>query len=747
MPGRLAADVRAGRSYVAGELRRPGWLDFGAFRWRDLAIGRGARAALGVVTPLAIGIAIGRTADGSFAALGALPAGFVSFRGVNRTRVLAVALAAAGMAVSTFVGATAAYGVPWLLVPIVFAWAYAAGLLAALGPTALVVTLQWPVALLIATALPLGPAGAAERAALVLAGGLWQGLLVVTSWAVARGSAERSALAQAFLGLARYAADVAAGSQEPAPPDTWAGQTALRDPNPLIRSAARMHMLDLNAEVDRIRGTLTALGIGRESGRPGSRGRSLLSSAQLILSEIAAALTARPGQRAEHLATARRELAETEPEPGTRWEWAGDALLGQLRGAVRITERLNDAEPASSAWAKPQPASLAQLHDMMLTLRASLGTSTESGRHALRLAVVAAIAEVIARAADLPHGYWVVLTVFIVLRPDYSSTIYRGLQRAAGTVVGAGLGVLTVMLAHVGPAVLLCGIAVSLLAAYAVFTVNYLLYAVFLTDFVVVLLALLGLPPVPTALDRLIGTGVGTGLAMLAYLLWPTWEGISATDKFARLFELQGRYAAALLRAYARPDTSALARITGLQLATRRARIEADASADRLAGEPDHPPMTGELARELESAAHRDTQATLALRAALAVHHAGQPGATDASLQPRLDQLAAEVETATGLIARTLRALGAEEGAAAGLDAVPPLPQLQSLRPSGWLPPGADQAEPRASIESDPKTVTSGGETVSAADDTGEAAGLFTAVDGLVDAINTAGYTLRHQEG
>jgi uncharacterized membrane protein YccC len=645
------------------------------------------------------------------------------------------------MAVSTFVGATAAHDLPWLLVPIVFVWGYLAGLLAALGPTVLVVSLQWPVALLIATALPLGPSAAGERALLVLAGGLWQGLLVVISWAVARGSAERSALAQSFLALSRYAADLAAGMQEPPPPGTTAGRTALRDPNPLMSGAARMNMLDLTAEADRIQSTLTALAAGRESGEPWRQGRGLLTTSQLVLAEIAAALTARPGQRASHLAAARRELAGAEAEPGTRWEWAGDALLGQLRAAVGITERLNEAEPASNAWGKPPPASLARAHDMALTVRASLGTSSETGRHALRLALVAAAAEIIAQGADLPHGYWIVLTVFIVLRPDYSSTVYRGLQRAAGTVAGAGLGILTVMLIHVGTTALLCGIAVSLLAAYAVFTVNYLIYAVFLTDFVVVLLALLGLPAVPTAVDRLIGTGIGTGLALLAYVLWPTWEGASASEKFAQMFDLQGRYAAALLRAYARPeDSPGMARLSDLQLAARRARIAADASADRLAGEPDRPPMTAELARELASAAHRITLATITLRAALIVHHSGPPGATDASLQPRLDELAAEVETATGLIARTLHTLGTAGQQAAEAGAIPAPAPLHPLRPDRWLPPAAaldGTSQPAGSGESVPA------DTAAAAGGRGEAAGLFTAVDELVDAINTAAYVLR----
>jgi len=338
--------------------------------------------------------------------------------------------------------------------------------------------------------------------------------------------------------------------------------------------------------------------------------------------------------------------------------------------------------------------------------------------------------------------------------------------------VGAGLGLATVQLDRLGLPALLGGVAVSLVAAYAVFTVNYLLYAVFLTDFVVVLLVLLGQPAESTALARLAGTGIGTGLALLAYLFWPTWAGSSASDKLALLLSLQGRYAAALLRAYTRPDEAGSAEIASLRLAVRRARIDADASADRLAGEPDHPPMTGELARSLTSAGHRIAQATITLTATLAVHHAGSrprrqtarsdgdreqqdrgraQAAYDAALQPRLDQLAADIVAATDLLAGALRqaalrraALRQAAGAAAPLageaappatevGGIPPLPQLRLRQQQLW----------RA-----PRTAGDGGGQASAADPAGpagpaEAAGLFTATDSLVDAINTVAHVLR----
>jgi uncharacterized membrane protein YccC len=743
----LLADLRAGRAFLAAELSQPGWLDFGAFRWRDLALGRGARAAFGAITPLIIGVAVGRVEFGSFAALGALPAGFVSFRGVTRSRVQAVAFAAAGMAVSTFVGAWAAHSRPWLLVPVIFCWSYGVGLLAALGPTALVVSLQWPVALLIASALPLAPADAAFRALLVLAGGLWQGLLVVGSWAVSRDSAERTAMSSSLRALSAYAAGLAAGGHDPPDTAAAAGRQALRDPNPLMRSAARLQLLELTEEAERIRASLAAVGVARTVYADTSDASALLSAAALVLSELAEALSSRSGLRSEHLDIARSQLRTAAPEPGSHWEWASEALLGQLRSAGRIVEALNDAEPAGPGQRKLARTRPPAIADNLLTLRASLGTSSESGRHALRLAVVTALAEVIVRATGLPHGYWVVLTIFIVLRPDYSSTLYRGLQRAAGTVVGAGLGLATVELGHLGQAVLLTGIAVSLLAAYAVFTVNYLLYGVFLTDFVVVLLALLGLPPDATALDRLIGTGVGTGLALLGYVLWPTWEGTSAGEKFARLFALQGRYASAMLRAYTRPADRSGARYRDLQLAVRRARIDADASADRLAGEPEHPPMTGALARALLGAGHRISQACIALTATVSAHAAAPEPGLDAALQPPLDALADGVTDATGALAQTMRDLGLADAVAEPS----PFPWLRARqREVSRVARASAQTAGTETAGTETAGTTAGGDADGRVTDlaglTGESAGLLAATDALVDAVDTAAEILRHPE-
>ena len=295
-----------------------------------------------------------------------------------------------------------------------------------------------------------------------------------------------------------------------------------------------------------------------------------------MLNGLADALEARRGHR-ERADELLERLRAIELPRDAAWRWAAAGLLGEIRGAVRILRRLDqrDTEPTadpipragtSGPHAGPHPGSRpgsppeprlrtwrSNVTAALLTLRANAGTSTEAGRHALRLAVVASIGEIVAQASGLPHGYWIVLTILIVLRPDYASTIYRGVQRAGGTVIGAGLGLATALLLHVGPAVLVAAVGVTMTIAYAVFAVNYLLFAVFLTDFVVTLMALLGQTAEQTVGARLAGTGIGAALALIGYLVWPSWEGESAQQKLARLYETQAHYAALVLRAYVRP--------------------------------------------------------------------------------------------------------------------------------------------------------------------------------------------------
>ena len=161
--------------------------------------------------------------------------------------------------------------------------------------------------------------------------------------------------------------------------------------------------------------------------------------------------------------------------------------------------------------------------------------------------------------------------------------------------------------------------------------------------------------------------------ALIGYIVWPTWAGMSANEKFAVLLEDQGQYAAALLRAYSRPAASDPAHLRSLQLEGRRAHSDADASALRLIDEPPKPPMTAELARALIAETDRLATAELILQAAVSADGQADavPSAQAGPGQAPIDRLAAGLGAASDVLARSLRALKPP-------GPLPPLRQLQA---------------------------------------------------------------------
>ncbi len=172
---------------------------------------------------------------------------------------------------------------------------------------------------------------------------------------------------------------------------------------------------------------------------------------------------------------------------------------------------------ASGEQALHTRRSLRELTEHVLTtVRRHVSLGSEHGQHALRLAVVAAVALTTALALGLAHPYWAALTALVVLKTEHVLTIRRGLDRIGGTAFGILFGLPLVALARFGTVALLLGAAASIVLAYTVFAANYFVYTMFLTGFVVVLLDLLGFPAGQTALPRLVATLVGGVIALAA---------------------------------------------------------------------------------------------------------------------------------------------------------------------------------------------------------------------------------------
>ena len=104
-----------------------------------------------------------------------------------------------------------------------------------------------------------------------------------------------------------------------------------------------------------------------------------------------------------------------------------------------------------------------------------------------------------------------------------------------------------------------------------------------LTGVVVIMLDMAGIAPTAAIADRVDNTLLGSGMALLGYLLWPTWERTQTRHALAEMLRGYVAYLQGLGR-QAEPDA-----IRDLRIAVRIARGNARASLERLRSEPGTP--------------------------------------------------------------------------------------------------------------------------------------------------------------
>jgi hypothetical protein len=120
----------------------------------------------------------------------------------------------------------------------------------------------------------------------------------------------------------------------------------------------------------------------------------------------------------------------------------------------------------------------------------------------------------------LHHGYWVSVTVVIVVQRNLQTAAARAFHRAAGTVLGVLL--ISLLLLASPPVWALLLIIAALAAARPILLeTNYTAYAAVMTPLVILLLDFGQDPSWADVVDRLAATLAGCGLALtLGYLGW-----------------------------------------------------------------------------------------------------------------------------------------------------------------------------------------------------------------------------------
>jgi uncharacterized membrane protein YccC len=518
-------------------------------------VGIAVRTMVSVALPLAIGVAAGHPQSGAAASFGGLASLYVP-QSPYRYRARVVAAVGAGLAIAVLIGALA--GSLTLVAAVVTG--LAAGIASFVCQAAELPPpreLMLIMALLAATAVPAGLAGAAQRAGLAAAGAAFA-WLVTMSPALSRRRRrlpERRAVNGALAAVAAFL------------------DTVGTDQAPAARHTA----------VESVRRTRTTVAQGDVP--PGDPLARAVIAAEALLEATLHLEVEAPGRLRPDWGIAVRALipAVTGGQVPATPPLCGS---GTPPAAVPLLQAIEDARADLSR------------HDPVLTERAALGwwpglipqIAAALRRHsvvlpsAARIGIAVGLGVATGRALGLGHAYWIGLTAAAVLQgSNLMITRRRVVHRLAGTLIGVGLA-FAVLGWH--PPIWLVVIAVAFfqgLVELAIAT-NYGVAVAGITVLALLLfdVAASGAETITITIgSRLADTVIGAVLALvLRQVLWPGATLRRLPGAQALTLQATSRV---LAEAWAqRPDPQPLAdRRRALQgsLAVLRA-VDADAAAD-----------------------------------------------------------------------------------------------------------------------------------------------------------------------
>ncbi|WP_250623375.1 FUSC family protein [Pinirhizobacter soli] len=567
------------------------------------------RNAAAVAIPLAIGVATGHEGVGIGIAAGALDTMFSDQPGPYQQRLqrlFLAALAAGGAALLGFLVGSH----PLSLSLATAVLGFFGGMLVIFGPDIARVGMTSMLLLVITAATPLPVGQAIGASLLIFGGGMLLTLFSIAAWPLQRYRPERHALAEVYRGLAILAAQPPSqGTEAPALSDAMTNlqHTLLGRFHARGRAMEAFRVLLDIAE--RIRLELITM---QEMGFDGSLPRMIRADAARVLRGVARALDeAGPPTRAEAAlktlqASEQALFGQAEPSFASNHV---HALSGQLAAAVRNANWAGSrgeirAETAESSLPAPLRSGSA-----LAAIRANMIPQSIAFRHAVRCAVVLTLAVAISRYAHLPHGYWLPMTAAIVLRPDFGATLNFGLLRVVGTILGLVLTTLVLRFTPDAPWAHIAVLAILCVGFRYLATAHYGIAVAALTGTVVILLSFDGVESAAAMSDRVLNTVLGSAMALVAYVVWPSWERTRAR---AALADMLGAYAT-YLATLAGPATPRERR--DARTLSRTARTNAQASLDRMRSEPATPVHLMEMAQTLFANGNRLARTAMTLEA------------------------------------------------------------------------------------------------------------------------------------
>lgn len=167
-------------------------------------------------------------------------------------------------------------------------------------------------------------------------------------------------------------------------------------------------------------------------------------------------------------------------------------------------------------------------------------------RYGLRLALAMTAGLLLTLALPrFAHANWVILTIALIMRANYSVTRRRRWDRVSGTLIGCALAVL--FIAILPPTVLLAVIVLTVGINHAYGAVQYRITAIGASVLSLLLLHFADPSLRPLFLERILDTLIGAGLSWGFSYLLPSWEREGLPGTVRRLLAADAAWADAAL--------------------------------------------------------------------------------------------------------------------------------------------------------------------------------------------------------
>jgi uncharacterized membrane protein (TIGR01666 family) len=164
-------------------------------------------------------------------------------------------------------------------------------------------------------------------------------------------------------------------------------------------------------------------------------------------------------------------------------------------------------------------------------LKENLSPKSSIFRHSVRVSLMCFIGFLVSKLFPVGyHSYWILLTILVLLKPAYSLTKQRNIERLIGTIIGGLVGALILIFIKDQTALFIF-LLLFMVAAYSFQRLNYIVSVLFMTPYILILFSFLGENNLNIAQERIIDTFIGSFIALSAsYLVLPNWESYQFKD-------------------------------------------------------------------------------------------------------------------------------------------------------------------------------------------------------------------------